>query len=107
MGPAVGQISTVAAAVEDLERWIQDERLARRQHFSDMLESLREIRDDVAKHKEETADALAALRQDVGRLGADERAGRRAVIIAVIGAVSVIVASLAGAAALVITSSPT
>lgn len=99
LGPAVAQVARIDDAVDDLERWIEDERKARRQHNSDLLEAMRE-------HRAETRDALALLALEVKNLKLDQRSGRRALITSMVAAAGTIVVALIGAAALIATHHP-
>lgn len=76
IGPSVGQVVVMQATLTHLEEWMRDERDARRAHDGEL------------------DDRIDLIVQRLDGIEADQRSGRRAIIIAVIGATATIVASL-------------
>jgi hypothetical protein len=105
LGPAVSQVARIDDAVDDLERWIADDREARRRYQSEQLAALAGLRQESIEARQALAErwerALAALAAEVRSLKLDQRSGRRALIGSMIAAASTIVVALIGAAALV------
>jgi hypothetical protein len=105
LGPAVSQVARIDDAVDDLERWIADDREARRRYQSEQLAALAGLRQESIEARQALAErwerALEALAAEVRSLKLDQRSGRRALIGSMIAAASTIVVALIGAAALV------
>jgi hypothetical protein len=106
LGPAVSQVARIDDAVDDLEKWMEDERTARRKHDSDLLASIREIRGEVTKLETEIDEGFKAVRDEVGALGVDQKNGRRAMIVAMFGSVTVMTGTIVAAVVVVLSSSP-
>jgi hypothetical protein len=105
LGPAVSQVARIDDAVDDLERWIADDREARRRYQSEQLAALAGLRQESIEARQALAErwerALEVLAAEVRSLKLDQRSGRRALIGSMIAAASTIVVALIGAAALV------
>lgn len=102
LGPAVAQVARLDDAVDDLEKWIQDERLARRQYNAEIMDSMREVRAEFKSHREATDVAIGELRKEVRDLKLDQRNGRRTLIASMFGSVCLLLGGLASAVAIVV-----
>jgi hypothetical protein len=93
-----GAAQSLERAVASLERWIVDERQARRTHDVELDRGLEKLEDhvdaEVRSLRELISTRFDACMDAIGRLGLDTRNGRRTLLVAIITTAGVIAAAV-------------
>lgn len=103
--PVAGQVAGIDGAaqaleraVAGLERWLEDERSARRHHDAELDRGLERLEDhvdgEVGKLRELIGLRFDACMDALGRLGLDTRNGRRTLLVAIVTTAGVIAAAV-------------
>lgn len=92
-----GAAQALERAVASLERWIEDERGARRHHDAELARGLEKLEDHVDVEVDNLRTLVEARFKEamdaLGRLGLDTRNGRRTLLVAIITTAGVILAA--------------
>lgn len=103
-----GSLQALQASLRALERWLEDERAARRHHDAELDDAIDAVRVEAASGRGElreridtvdrnlrtiVEDKVGECMKAIGSLGADSRAGRRTILITIITTAGVVLAA--------------
>jgi hypothetical protein len=91
---------SVGARLDEIRAWIVDEREARRHHDAELDDRIDEIRRDVKSDVADLSKKIDVKFEECGKaiasVGTEQRAGRRAILLALIAAAASIVGTIIG-----------
>lgn len=90
----------VGVRMDELRAWITDERQARRHHDAEIDDRLDELRRHVDQKHDDLAEKIETKFEECGKsiasIGTEQRAGRRAILLALIAAAASIIGTIIG-----------
>jgi hypothetical protein len=89
---------SVGLRLDEIVRWVQDERVARRHHDAELDDRLGELRLHVEARFDRLIERMdeqfAECQKSIGAVGSDQKSGRRTILVSLISAAALIVAAI-------------